>query len=106
MSSKNIDLTDESIEPLDRFIGGNFHQDWSMDYDSEQAVVAAYRQAGGSLAVDEVVKSIDFVLEGNLTEHELKQLLYHMGLGIEIGVDESPSSWLRGVRENLLGIGL
>lgn len=103
MASKNIDMTDESIKRLDRFIGGNFHQDWSMDYDSEEAVVAAYCESVGSGKVEEIVKSIDSVLERNLTEHELQQLLYGMGLGIEIGVNESPSSWLRGIRENLLG---
>lgn len=103
-SAKKIDPA--SIEPLDDFIGGNFHQDWSMDYDSEEAVISAYREAVGSLAVVEVVKSIDLVLQSALSELEIKQLLYKMGLGIEIGVDQTPSSWLRGIRENLLGIGL
>lgn len=102
MPSNNVDMAGDWERLLGRFLSANFHQDWDADFDSEEAVIKAYRNAVGPVAVSELVRSIDIVLERNVPERELKRLLYDLGLCTEIGGDGEASRWLRDIRASLL----
>jgi hypothetical protein len=92
----------DQFEPLEQFLGGYFHQDWAVDYDSEDAVIAAFRDDVGPEGVAEVIASIDALLATPDSDEALKTRLLGMGLAsTPSGADGTARGWLREVRAEL-----
>jgi len=83
-------------ELMFQFIGGNFHQDWPYDFDSESAVVLDYRKNVGPAEAHALEAAIDRVLQRGLTEEALIRMLEDYGMATEpIGSDGTATGWLR-----------
>ena len=103
MREVNGTMTALNDERLPQFIGGYFHQDWNVDFESEDDAVRAFRSDVDPQDVRALARAIEDLLQLGLADAALTQRLYEMGLAFQpAGADGSASGWLRELHARLL----
>ncbi len=95
-------MTASGDERLQQFIGGYFHQDWNVDFESEDDAIHTFRTDVGPQDVQALVRAIEDLIHLGLSNAALTQRLYDMGLAFQpTGADGSALGWLRELRARL-----
>ena len=90
------------FENLSNFLGGYFHQDWTLESSSADEVIEKFVHDGDAAATRAVVREIDQLLKTKTSESALKETLRSLGSAYNYEADGfSASEWLRHVRSKL-----
>lgn len=87
---------------LDNFLAAYFHQDWVLDHDTPEAVVADYVRGESEATVVQLRDELDRLLAGNPQEAELAALLRACGCEYDPSRDGiGYRDWLQAMRAGL-----
>ena len=90
------------FENLFNFLGGYFHQDWTLESSSADEVIEKFVDDGDAETVRAVAREIDQLLKSKGSERELREALRNLGSAYNFEADGfSASEWLRHVRSRL-----
>jgi hypothetical protein len=88
------------LRDLFQFFGGYFHQDWALDYKSDEDAVKDFRTEASPDQIAAVIREIDELLSMGYSEEELRRIAHR-----ELACDYNPSpdgltmsDWIRRVR--------
>jgi hypothetical protein len=94
------DITE--FENLFNFLGGYFHQDWTLESSSADEVIDKFVHDGDTATTRAVILEIDRLLKAKTSENSLKEALRSLGSAYNFEADGfSASEWLRHVRSKL-----
>src|SRR5579863_5689496 len=88
---------------LFQLLGAYFHQDWCDDDPNAEAVLSRYQNDAVPGQVQEVVNEIGGLLARNLSDDQLKQILFaELGCYYDATADNiTQAEWLRWVQNRL-----
>lgn len=84
-----------------QFFGGYFHQDWTADDPTDEAVIVRFISNNPPETLNRVVKELDQFLSFKLTESELRSFLFDEFLCFYLPAEGSFQDWLIKVRRLL-----
>jgi hypothetical protein len=94
----------EQIDALIQMLGGYLHQDWTLQFESEEAAVQAMLDDAGTARIAEGVRGIDELTSGQYSEEDVEDFVYRrVGCYFDpqsIGL--SYLSWLKVIREKMI----
>lgn len=87
---------------LENFLAAYFHQDWAMEHDTPEAVVAHYRDAEPAAQVDATRAELAQLLGEDLDEAQLAARARALGCEFDPGRDgRTWRAWLGAVQAGL-----
>ena len=88
---------------LAQFLGSYFHQDWTLESESSEAVVKSYKAKAGAKKLQDLVAELDGLLGEKLKEPQLKKKLGDLGCCVDPDSEgKTASAWLTWLRAALL----
>lgn len=91
------------IDALIQMLGGYLHQDWTLQFESEEEAIQAMLNDSEAVRIAEGMRGIDELISGQYSEEEVEDFVYgRIGCYFDpqsIGL--SYLSWLRRVREKM-----
>lgn len=81
----------EKNPELLQFLGGGFHEDWSCDFDTPEAVIRNYIKQSHHTWIEEAIKELQAFLRNEHSAEELKNILYY-DFGCEYRFDEGENN--------------
>jgi hypothetical protein len=88
------------LEALAQFLGGYFHQDFMLDHESWQGVVAQFRADASPAELARVQAELDQLINRQLGEDQLSEALLDLGCFL-LPVSFSFAEWLEQLRSEL-----
>ncbi len=90
------------MSDLENFFSAYFHQDWSIDHDTAEAVVAYYRESESEQTVAGAREQLSALLAQDLDEDELAEKVQSLGCEYDpTGDGGSYRDWLTGLAQSL-----
>jgi CdiI immunity protein len=89
-----------NYQNLRQFFGGYFHQDWNLEGDDWEEIVAAFVSTADRGTLLKTCDEIEHLIQETMGEDELSKVLFDLGSCCR--PDGSNRDWIRAIQERIV----